>query len=99
MSEWAHLPDLILSEIACCISVHDDFVNFGAVCKAWQRVYSMIKLPLSPRCPWLLLAEEKEQKIIRVYFSMYSTVKFTTSSCLNLLEEYALEHLLDGFSV
>ncbi|KAK7831869.1 hypothetical protein CFP56_027030 [Quercus suber] len=61
-SEWANLPDLILSEIACCMSVYDDFVNFGAVCKAWQRVYSMKKPPLSPRCPWLLLAEEKEQK-------------------------------------
>ena len=99
MSEWADLPELILSEITRCISVYDDFVNFGAVCKAWQRVYSMIKLPLSPRCPWLLLAEEKEQKNhTRVFFNVF-TVKFTTSSCLNLLEEYALEHLLDGFSV
>ena len=71
-SEWANLTDLILSEIACCISVYDDFVNFGAVCKAWQRVYSMIKLPLSPRCPWLLLAEEKEQKNhTRVFFNVF----------------------------
>ena len=74
MSEWADLPDLILSEIACCISVYDDFVNFGAVCKAWQRVYSMIKLPLSPRCPWLLLAKEKEQKNhTRVFFNVFDT--------------------------
>ena len=74
MSEWADLPDLILSEIACCISVNDDFVNFGAVCKAWQRVYSMIKLPLSPRCPWLLLAEEKEQKNhTRVFFNVFDS--------------------------
>nr|POE57931.1 f-box protein [Quercus suber] len=71
-SEWANLPDLILSEIACCMSVYDDFVNFGAVCKAWQRVYSMKKPPLSPRCPWLLLAEEKEQKNhTRVFFNVF----------------------------
>ncbi|XP_065621509.1 putative F-box protein At3g25750 [Quercus suber] len=49
MSEWAGLLDLILSEITRCISVYDDFVIFGAVCKSWRRVYSMKKPSSSPR--------------------------------------------------
>ena len=74
MSEWADLPDLILSEITRCISVYDDFVIFAAVCKSWRRVYSMEKPPLSPRCPWLLLAEEKEQKNhTRVFFNVFDS--------------------------
>ncbi|KAK7824441.1 hypothetical protein CFP56_034397 [Quercus suber] len=72
MSEWAGLLDLILSEITRCISVYDDFVIFGAVCKSWRRVYSMKKPSSSPRCPWLLLGEEKKQKNhTRVFFNVF----------------------------
>ncbi|KAK7832292.1 putative f-box protein [Quercus suber] len=62
MSKWADLPDLILSEIMRRLSFYNDFVIFGAICKSWRSVYSSENPPLSPRCPWLMLAEEKEQK-------------------------------------
>ncbi|KAL4598526.1 hypothetical protein ACB092_11G065100 [Castanea dentata] len=70
MSNWADLPHVILSEIMCRLSFYDDFVIFGAICKSWQEVYSLENSPLSPRCPWLILAEELEQKS-RVFLYMF----------------------------
>ena len=67
MSKWADLPQDILIEIIRRLSIYDDFVIFGTVCKSWQSVYLLENRtlsPLSPRCPWLLLAEENEQSII-----------------------------------
>ena len=40
--------------------------------KSWQTVYSMENPPSSPTCPWLLLAEEKEQKShTRVFYNLF----------------------------
>ncbi|KAK4592012.1 hypothetical protein RGQ29_016475 [Quercus rubra] len=72
MSKWADLPDLILSEIMRRLSFYNDFVIFGAICKSWRSVYSLENPPLSPRCPWLMLAEEKEQKShTRVFVNLF----------------------------
>nr|XP_023882431.1 putative F-box protein At5g55150 [Quercus suber] len=72
MSKWADLPDLILSEIMRRLSFYNDFVIFGAICKSWRSVYSLENPPLAPRCPWLMLAEEKEQKShTRVFVNLF----------------------------
>ncbi|KAL0006923.1 hypothetical protein SO802_008425 [Lithocarpus litseifolius] len=66
MSKWADLPHDILIKIIRRLSIYDDFVIFGAVCKSWHSVYLLENPPLSPlppRCPWLLLAKENEQSI------------------------------------
>ena len=62
MCNWADLPHLILYEIICRLSFFDDIFIFGAVCKSWQSVVnSLEKPPLPPKCPWIMLAEEREQ--------------------------------------
>ena len=72
MSEWADLPHDILIEIMRRLSFYDDFVMFGATCKSWQSVCSLENLPLSPRCPWLMLAEDNEQRNpTRVFVNLF----------------------------
>ena len=78
MSKWADLPQDILIEIIRRLSIYDDFVIFGTVCKSWQSVYLLENptlSPSSPRCPWLLLAEENEQSIkeSRGFFNLFDS--------------------------
>ncbi|CAK9135119.1 unnamed protein product [Ilex paraguariensis] len=63
MADWANLPKDLLTHIAQSLIYLDDFLCFGAVCKAWQSANVLEEKPsLPPRFPLLMLIENEENK-------------------------------------
>ncbi|KAK9292376.1 hypothetical protein L1049_020343 [Liquidambar formosana] len=67
MADWANLPNELLGLIVQRLSLFDDFIVFGAVCKSWKSVSDVeAKPPSPPMFPWLILAEDGDKEDERI---------------------------------
>ncbi|XP_060212960.1 F-box protein At2g26160-like [Lycium barbarum] len=73
MPDWSELQHDLLVLIRRRINLIEDFLNFGIVCKSWHSVPTKNNFNSDlPRIPWLMLAEEEEDKDCRKFFSLYN---------------------------
>lgn len=73
MSDWSDLQQDLLVLIVRRINLIEDFLNFGIVCKSWRCVVTKENFNSNLcRVPWLMLAEEEDDKTCRKFFSLYN---------------------------
>ncbi|KAH0697874.1 hypothetical protein KY289_015356 [Solanum tuberosum] len=73
MVDWSELQPELLVLIAKRINLIEDYLNFRTVCTSWYTVATRDNFSSNlPRAPWLMLAEEEDDRTYRKFFSLYN---------------------------
>ncbi|XP_055819532.1 F-box protein At2g26160-like [Solanum dulcamara] len=73
MVDWSELRPELLVLIVRRINMIEDYLNFRIICKSWHSVATRDNFNSNlPRAPWLMLAEEENDRTCRKFFSLYN---------------------------